>query len=367
MSVKVCHMTSAHNSTDARIFSKECVSLAQAGYEVYLVARGVSREQDGVHVVGEGEAPAGRIKRMTEFSKRIFKAAMLLDADIYHLHDPELLQYVAPLKRRGKTVIFDSHENHSRQIIFRPYLNAPLRKIVSALYVGYEKSAVKKADAVVIPCTFLGKNPFADCARHTAFVANYPRLMPADRNVGEKSGVCYVGSVSSGRGVSQLMRGVFAAGERLKLAGPFAGEACARQLKGDSAWSCVDYEGVLSYEQTQQLISGCLAGGCTLLCEGQYAEMDTLPTKAYEYMMHSLPVILSDTPFNRVCAEKYGFGICVDPQNERETADAVTRLKSDSAAAKQMGENGRRAAETEFNWSTQEKNLLELYARLLQK
>ena len=50
--IRVCHMTSAHDPEDIRIFHKECVSLAKAGYEVYLVERGESYEKNGVHIVG---------------------------------------------------------------------------------------------------------------------------------------------------------------------------------------------------------------------------------------------------------------------------------------------------------------------------
>ena len=61
--MKVCHMTSAHRTTDGRIFRKECVSLATK-YDVYLVGQGESREEDNVKVVGVGEMPKNRIKRM---------------------------------------------------------------------------------------------------------------------------------------------------------------------------------------------------------------------------------------------------------------------------------------------------------------
>ena len=56
--IRVCHMTSAHQPGDTRIFYKECVSLARNGYEVYLVQRGESGEQEGVHIVGVGQ-PTG--------------------------------------------------------------------------------------------------------------------------------------------------------------------------------------------------------------------------------------------------------------------------------------------------------------------
>ena len=59
---KVCHMTSAHGVEDIRIFHKECVSLAKAGYDVYLVERGESYEKDGVHIVGVGEILKSRRK-----------------------------------------------------------------------------------------------------------------------------------------------------------------------------------------------------------------------------------------------------------------------------------------------------------------
>ena len=90
---KVCHITSAHGVEDDRIFLKECISLAQNGYAVYLVERGETYYKNGVKIIGIGNIPDNRIKRMILGGKKAYDKAISIDADIYHLHDPELLPY----------------------------------------------------------------------------------------------------------------------------------------------------------------------------------------------------------------------------------------------------------------------------------
>ena len=61
--MKICHLTSAHGEKDVRIYRKECISLSNAGYEVFLVERGKSCEENDVHIIGAGKVPTNRIKR----------------------------------------------------------------------------------------------------------------------------------------------------------------------------------------------------------------------------------------------------------------------------------------------------------------
>ena len=91
--IKVCHITSAHDTSDIRIFQKECVSLAKKGYETYLVGEGISIKKKGVNIVGIGEKPVNRLSRMIFFTRKVVKAAVKTNSKIYHFHDPELLLY----------------------------------------------------------------------------------------------------------------------------------------------------------------------------------------------------------------------------------------------------------------------------------
>ena len=211
---KVCHMTSAHGPEDIRIFHKECVSLADAGYDVYLVERGDSYDKKGVHIVGVGEIPSGRFRRMTKGAKMVYEKALDVDAEIYHLHDPELLPYGLKLKRKGKKVIFDSHENVPAQIMGKEWIPLPLRRMVSTLYARYEAYAIRRLDAVVTVNQRIADR-LRSVAQRVEIVTNYPRLDDIqfhDTPFSEREPiVCYAGGISKVRGediMIEAMRGV---------------------------------------------------------------------------------------------------------------------------------------------------------------
>ena len=363
---KVCHMTSAHAPEDVRIFHKECVSLAKAGYDVCLVERGESYEKNGVHIVGVGQPSGGRLSRMTTFAKKVYEAALAINADIYHFHDPELLPYGLRLKKKGKKVIFDSHERYTEQFRSKPYLPRWASLCLAKAYGTYEASVLWHLDAVIFPCTMGGKNPFEGLCKRAAIISNaailgefFDRYDPAQPR--RKRSVCYVGGLTESRGITNDIRAANQAGAALVLAGTFTSAAYEEQLRSMPEFSCVDYRGQLGREDVSALLAESEVGLCTLLDRGQYLKIDTFGIKVYEYLSMGLPVILSNSPFNRKMIEAYHFGICVDPENVDEIAAAVRYLLDHPDEARQMGENGRRAVREEFNWGVEEKKLLALY------
>lgn len=365
--IKVCHMTSAHQAEDERIFHKECVSLAQAGYDVYLVAKGDSYEKKGVHVVGIGEVLGGRIHRMLNVTRQIYCKAVELDADIYHFHDPELLPYGLKLKNKGKKVIFDSHENTVEQIREKHWIPAWMRTPLYYIFHIYQKYSCSRLDAIISVTPHICEY-FSLINSNVSMITNYPTL---------KSLTCsdsyYINSVCFAGGISKLWchEAILQALEQVAgcvyvLCGKGT-DSYMQELQGQPSWNQVIFLGVLPHEEIYALLGRCTIGLSIL----QYShntgwKTGTLGnTKIYEEMMAGLPLICTDFDLWKEFVERYHCGICVDPQNINEIADAIRYLLGHPEEAKQMGANGRKAVVEEFNWGVEEKKLLALYQDIL--
>jgi glycosyltransferase involved in cell wall biosynthesis len=85
----------------------------------------------------------------------------------------------------------------------------------------------------------------------------------------------------------------------------------------------------------------------------------------FEYMAASLPVISSNNKLWKSIIDKHQCGICVDPMNPKEIAEAIQYIIEHPKEAEQMGINGKKAVLEIYNWANEEKKLLELYRNIL--
>ena len=88
---RVCHLTSVHSPRDPRILKKECHSLANAGYEVHLIACSDKYVDLKPVIFHSIPIPRNRLIRMTITVLRIFSQALKIKGSLYHFHDPELI------------------------------------------------------------------------------------------------------------------------------------------------------------------------------------------------------------------------------------------------------------------------------------
>ena len=226
---KVCHLTSAHSIDDIRIFHKECVSLANNGYDVTLIAcgeKGYEETKNGVKCISLNVPVKNRLQRcQTIYS--IYKKAKEINADIYHFHDPELLPIGKKLKRKGKKVIYDSHEDLPRQIFQKNWIPNFLRRSTSLIMEFIENSYVKKIDAVVTVTEHIAER-FNIVAKNVIVCANYASLNEFNETPNfhkNSNSVCYIGGISKLRGIEEVIAACEKAGVTLYLAGGFETKA----------------------------------------------------------------------------------------------------------------------------------------------
>jgi len=360
-----------HTRYDVRIFVKECTSLAAAGYEVSLIVNDGQKNEikNGVNIISTQYIAQNRIDRILNSTREIYKKAIEVNADLYHFHDPELLLIASKLKRKGKVVVFDSHEFTGKQIECREYLNKSFRKLLSFFYLKYEKHVLKKIDAVIVPCTYNGVHYFEKKCKREVLVDNLPILEEVLLNrelldAGEKK-ACYIGSLSEERGIKKIVEASSLIKIPLLLAGNFSPAHLEREIVDSEKNPQVSYLGVVDRTGIKKILSEAYMGMCVLQDSGQYKFTDNLPTKVCEYMAAGIPIIVSDFPYSKKMIDKYKCGIYVNPNDTHSIANAMKWLLENPKEAKEMGKNGRNLVETKLNWKFEVKKIILLYESLL--
>jgi glycosyltransferase involved in cell wall biosynthesis len=357
MKNKVCILTSVHPPFDVRIFHKEAKSLVKAGYDVTLIAQHDKAEiVDKVKIINL-QKPRNRIERMTKTVWSAYRNAVQLDADIYHFHDPELIPIALMLRKRGKKVIFDIHEDTRVQIILKQYVPSILRVLLSRVYALYEDSACRKFSALVTPqqkmTLYYGNLNKTITVENFADLSTYPRRIPDF----SKPVLFHAGGLSEPRGLYNMINAA------KNIAGKFDFFIAGKIDKGATSLFPLNYLGYLDQNQLLDVYRKSNIGIILYNNVGQHSMAGAV--KCYEYMANSMPFIMPDFGDWLTFNQKYECGINVDVKNGKAVADAIHYLIDNPEKARALGENGRRWVEEKFSWQAAFKKLQILYDEVM--
>jgi glycosyltransferase involved in cell wall biosynthesis len=366
----IIHLTSVHPRYDTRIFLKMCSSLAkEKEFKISLiVADGMKNEiKNNVNIYDVGK-PKNRIERIFKITQNVYKKALELKGDLYHLHDPELLQIGIKLKKLGKRVIFDSHEDFPKEILDREYLNKFFLKLISKSLFLYEKYACKKFDAVIAATPTI-RDKFLKINKNSIDINNYAILdeliSDSDLDWSKKNNeVIYVGGISKIRSIREIIKSLkFLKDVKLILGGNFVEKDIEEEVKNYKEWQKVIYKGFVKRYEYSNLLKRAKVG--LVLFYPYPNHIEALPNKMFEYMAAGIPIVASNFPLWKNIIEENKCGICVNPLSPNEIARAINYIINHPREAELMGKNGRNLVIKKYNWNREYYKLYNLYKGLL--
>jgi glycosyltransferase involved in cell wall biosynthesis len=378
----VCASVISDLEFDARVW-KEARSLASSGRRVALIGPAFDidvarhrRDPSGVEVL---EVPMGWRQRKKSYLLRVtallrvWLAVVRTDAAAYHAHDIHVVlpAWLASRLRRAK-LVYDAHE------LWAEAYGVGVRARIAAWGgARLERLMLRRADAVITT-----NHSRADALtkrygrKDIVVLANVPFLQedlgpdgqafPAGKRV-----VLYVGRISyEGRAFREAVHALplLDSDVHLVMLG-FGWEAARERIRGWAREVGVEERvHFLAPRPFDELIDAAAAATVGLVPIHGFPLSNRLgdTNKLHEYLMGGLPVAASDLPEIRrvVTMGDPPVGELFDSYSPESIARAIRTVIDDDRYPARRRE-ARRLAIERFNWGIEERQLLELYDRLL--
>ena len=353
-----CFLTGLYKRDDVLMFTRQGKSLVNAGHKVtYVVCdREADEVVDGISIVSTGFKPKNRLDRFLNTTRRVLKKAKIVDADIYQVSDPEMIGIVKPLKRLKKKVVFNLREFYPDIIKTKPYLPPKLAKLVSSYYDKKLGCYLKCYDAVITVTDWILEEIEKRYSLANAYcITNFPVIddtfsLTIEEYINRGNVFFYEGTIYK----TSRQEVVFKALEKIPSIRYFmAGviETGCEYIKELPYWENVIFKDGFKQSELPELFSKASIANTFRDFEGRDGSYGVI--KVFESMAAGIPVLYSDVPLYRGIVKKYNCGICVNPNDENSIYEALSYLVNNKEIAYQMGQNGRKAVEKEYNWSVE--------------
>lgn len=373
--MRICFLSSLHPPTDKRVFDKEAVSLVASGFEVVHLATGPKTDaiNQGVHVIAEPSLSGtwGRILS----GPKLYLRARRQRADCYHCNEVDSWIVGVALKlTAGCKLVFDAHEAYPEGFAESRFPR-PIRRLVSASLRLLFRMLLLFTDRVVLAKESIAGDYPNPSKR--VLVRNYVSAAYADRRVTvrpeerspDRTRIIHLGLVSRMRGWPQVLEAVATSSELFELifVGQFndGSEAEFRERAGQlGVADSVRSLPWLPFADAFRLVCSSDVGIISFQ-PGPYNHVHALPHKMFDYMAAGIPVVAPAfaVEVSRIVREA-DCGLLVDPSNSDAIREALEVLARRPEERIRLGENGRSAVRSLFNWENEARRLEEMYRQL---
>jgi len=371
--IKVCHLTPLRR-TDERAFTRQSLPGIRDGLRSVIVGpHGVHAMVDGVSFEPT-PSPRNRFLRML-FGLRMVRWALPHQADIYHVHSPELIPAALILKLvYGKTVVYDAREDFPAMMLTKTYIPSACRSLLSKAVAAVERVAARSLDGIITADSgSLRALARIGNSRKLVFY-NFPnlRFFPPPISTEAKYDIVYRGGLSERAGTFVLLRAIKRLADlglrvRLLMFGytdnDASTDAIRETLESLGISELVTLGGVIPHRQMAETLSSARILVCPLQKIPKFEH--NIPVKVFEAWACGLAVVATDLPPIRPFLRDRQYGLLVQPGDSLELADAICKLVSRPELREEFGRRARQAVVDRYNSSRQVSTLLAFYRRLL--
>ncbi len=350
--MKALVVTTVHDPLDARIHHRQVRALLQADVEVTYAApwratgTPLSEVAAGARAVDLPRA-SGRRRLRSLLAARRTIARLGREHDVVLLHDPELLLAVLGRLRRLPPVVLDVHEDLPASVADRRWIPRGLRRPAVRLANWLERRAERALAGLLLAETAYAER-FDD---DHPVVANLPWMPTALSPAAQHQRVVYVGRLSTGRGVHDLVdlaeRLDRDGDPRVELIGP-ADRDVVDAVEAAVHRGTLDWHGRLPNDVALARVEGTVAGLSPLHDLPNYRS--SMPTKIVEYLAHQVPAITTPLPEARRLIEATGAGYVVPFEDVDALVEAVRSLAADPETCRRLGAAGHAYVAEGHSW-----------------
>lgn len=373
----MCHFSSVHHQWDTRVFYRECRSLARHFDTIFIGIGNYTGIKDGVKLIGI-QKPKNLYIRFFYTIFKVFIEAVKTDAQIYHIHDAEMIPFGIVLSHSGKKVIYDIHENTYQDILLKPWLPVSLRIFFASFYNFWLRLGshfmhyiIVVADPIYSDSFFVKKDQYTIIQNFADLKILEPFII-RDRFALPGNNLFYIGMIRDMYyDIIPLFDAMCLLNQRgitthLHLIGYF-GSKTDSSFESYKNWDQIKdqviFYGFRELEEAYKISMQCKVGIC--LKNQPENMLVSHERKLFEYMAIGLPSIFCHKPIYSDLNKEYPIGLAVDLNNANQIADAIEALLSNSEILNSFALQNLRASKRTFNWHVEEAKLLNLYNNLL--
>lgn len=374
---KICIISTVHNALDNRIFYREACTLQKAGYQVDLVGvHDKSETRQGINIIP--------IKRVNRYQRlilwwKVLHLARSTKADIYHIHDPELLLVTPIIKLlTHKPVIYDIHEANPDFIETKEDIPYLIRYFVAVIFRWFEPLMARLHNGLIFADDQIAES-FSHVKLPKATLFNFPEQSFLDNAFAlsqqpheHQPIVLHLGGQKRFRG-TDLMLDSFqrvlncVPQAQLMIVGPFTPPSLESEFRLEierrNLTDSITITGQVPFIEVSKYLIQAYIGWIPFMPVTKY--LKNIPTKLFEYLAFGIPVVSSDLPSIRPFIENRITGLLVKADDPSAHAEAIIELLTNPSLAGFIGQNGQNAVRAHYCWSDMEKRLLDLYQQVL--